>query len=160
MFIALPFLKEWHRVHSLNAEWIKNDRDLATKMILEDIDRAKERMLIYGGNGSIYNDSEILSALKSKKINVEFILENKHEILKNSPLFTVAKEHPNVHLYYAQEKTFKHHFRVIDYSCVYIEQCHEPEADDRMFKRFFNVRFLPGQYSKEFLSLKEQAKLV
>lgn len=157
IILILPFIKEWLRVRSIKSEWEKNDKNKAIQMIIEDIGCAKDRILVYGGTGSIYNEASILSALSSKKIDIEFVLENSKEKLLNTSLFELSKHNSNMHIFSAQGKLFDHHFRVIDYSGVYLEKSHEPESDDRMFKRIPRARFLPGKYSKEFYALRERA---
>lgn len=159
VIMAIPFILEWRRIHGIKGEWESNDVQKAKNIMLEDISRAKKRILIYGGNGDIYNDSEISKALinaSEKGVEVGMILENatlpfvgiSDEVFKVNKIFLGVTD----------RKLFKHHFRVVDHDYVYIEKPHPEGTPNKIFKRLPNTTFLPGDFSKTFYGLTEQAR--
>ncbi len=137
--------------------WRKNNQELATAMVIEDITRSKERLLFFGGKGDTYSDDSILSALSEKTIPVEMIFENPD--IGNTKLGKLAAKKPNMYLgCVAIREPNRSHFRVVDYDYVYVEQPHGPEVTDRYYKRCSKVRFLPAEYSKRFYGIKAESR--
>ena len=159
--VILAFLKEGRRVHKLrDKEWRKNNRKTAIDMLLEDISKAKKRILFYCGKGTIYGDNEIIDALQKKEIPIEMIFEN--TVIPSEKLKKLVQAKDNFFVNLTAKKLHPYHFRVIDYDYVYVEKPHPDEDTEEMtryYKRFFKVRFLPAEHSKAFYRIKQDAIL-
>jgi hypothetical protein len=144
------------RTFGAPSEWEENNEPHAIKMVVEDINRAKERILLFGGQGDTYNDESILEALEKKDIPIKMIFENPE--IGVTRLHDVVAKKRNIFLGFIATPDYNHrHFRVVDYDYVYIEKRHDPGSKNRFYRRLFNGRFLPAKYSKEFYSIKTQA---
>lgn len=158
-FIVVIFYIEWKRLQQVKTEWKPNDRDQAVDMLIDDFKRANKRVLIYGGNSDIYHEEDIVNSIKdalARNVNIEIICEiTPIDIAK----FQVDsyKKHGYLSSGVTHRKAFRHHFRVVDYDYVYIEKPHPVGSHDRWYKRLYNVRFLPGDYSDEFYKIRESA---
>lgn len=155
------FYKEWKRLRNIQGDWQPNDLPKAINMIVEDINKAQKRVLIYGGECNFYYEDSIVNAILDalrRRINIDIICENGIFTLGDNYRKSITQEELS-YLFSAttNRKVFKNHFRVIDYDYVYIEKPHLPGTDDRFYKRLSNTRFLPGDYSKEFCNIRETA---
>ncbi|MBU4319519.1 MAG: hypothetical protein Q8N12_05885 [Thermodesulfovibrionales bacterium] len=158
IFIVMvaPFIIEWRRIYKFTSQWECNNVEKAKEVILEDIARAKKRILIYGGKNDIYSIPPVKEALESaseKGVAVEMILEDEPSVSTKIDVIPCANK---VFLAFANKELFKHHFRVVDYDYVYIEKPHPKGSEDWCFKRLPNTRFLPGDFSKIFYAIKGQ----
>lgn len=152
--MTIPFVVEWIRVRRIKTTWTQNNKEDAIKMIVDDINRSHDRVLIYGGSASIYNDDRIITAIKSaneRKVRIQMVLE---ESVDSSKIKALDMEY--IFVGSTAGPVFKHHFRVVDYDYVFIEKPHLVGSDDRCFKRLFNTRFLPGDYSREFTKVRKE----
>lgn len=158
--------KKWKIAQSFftpSSEWKSNNQEFAIDMIIEDIKRAKERILLYGGNGNTYNNKKILDVLEETEIPIEMIFQNPQ--IGSTELAKLVKNKANMFLGFVNKEDIKHfgvvkHFRVIDYDYVYIEKEHKPESSDREYKRLFQMRFLPGKYFDNFFKIKSFSEAV
>lgn len=161
-FITIAFIVfswiEISNMRKLPMDWKENNQQEAKNMLVEDITRAKDRILIYGGDGLIYDETEILEALQRQTCIIEMIFENKDVF--SSRLGQLAKKRPNIIIRTVDKDFYKHHFRVIDYNYIYLEKRHLPKAEHRYYKRLNNVKYLPGIYSKDFYKIRERALAV
>ena len=138
------------------SNWEENDQVSAIKMIVDDINRAKERILLFSGTGETYNNEKILKALKKKDIPIKMVFENPN--IGTTPLHDLVIKKPNMSLSFVETSDPNlRHFRVVDYDYVYFEKRHDAGSYKRYYKRLFNTRFLPAKYSKKFYSIKTQA---
>jgi len=140
-----------------SSDWKENDQSSAIEMLVDDINRAKERILLFGGKGETYNNEKILRALEKKDIPIKMVFENPN--ISSTSLHDLVIKKPNMFLgFVATPASNIRHFRVVDYDYVYIEKRHGSDCHNRYYKRLFNTRFLPAKYSKEFYSIKTQAR--
>jgi len=158
--LARIFYREWVHTHKLNTEWQgPNDDLIATKMLLEDIAAAKERILIYGGEtDNIYNKQEIIDAFKGKNIPVEMIFENPN--VATSAMKDMSKENEKISLFTTKGKVCGNHFRVVDYNYVYFEKIHKPKEENRFFKRLPDTRFAPAHFANKFQQIQSSSERV
>lgn len=159
IIMIVPFIIEWQRIHKFTSQWECNNEGKAREMILEDIARAKKRILIYGGKTDIYNITPVKEALRSASeqgVTVEMILEDETSVSTKTNIIPRANK---VFLAFTNKELFKHHFRVVDYDYVYIENPHPRGSEYRCFKRLPNTRFLPGDFSRIFHALKGHAAI-
>ncbi len=140
------------------SKWKHNNQLEAIKMLVEDIDRAKERIVLFGGTGDTYNNPQILTALSKQTVSIDMIFENKD--ISKTDLYRTVKDKKNVSLGFVTEKLYDRHFRVIDYDYVYFEKEHPPSSNHREYKRIPETRFLPGKYMNEFYKIKSHAEIV
>ena len=138
-------------IHSIPTEWKPNNQEKAIDMLVEDIDNAKNRILIYGGRGDTYENEKILKSFSDKKIPINIVLQN--ENIKDTKLAELARKKDNINLYISNKDNNRRHFRVVDYTYLYIEKQHDPNSQDRYFKRFERARFIPGKYAKDFSNI-------
>ena len=155
---VLTLIKSWRQIFRAPVKWESNNEPRAVEMIVEDINRARQRLLFYGGSGVTYNDPAILNALGNKKIPIEMIFQN--EKVGSTNLADLAKSKDNIHLYYVKDDLGFRHFRVVDHDYVYIEKKHDLNTKKRDYKRLKNVRFLPGEYSKKFTKIRLESKAI
>ena len=81
-------------VSSTPTKWKNNNREIAINMLVEDIKKAKKRILIFGGKGEIYNKSDILEALSEKETPIKMVLQN--ENIGTTKLSDLAKKKGNI----------------------------------------------------------------
>ena len=146
------------QIYSIPIKWKVNNKEVAIKMLIEDIKRAKKRILIYGGSGETYNTNGILEALRQKETPIKMVFQDKN--FENTRLWELAKEKRNLSLGFIDGDTFQGHFRVIDHDYVYIEKKHARGSDKRPYKRFKNARFLPAKYAQQFSTIASSATII
>jgi hypothetical protein len=141
-------IRESFKIFSPTSKWTILDQDTALNFLIEDIKRAKQRILIFDNSYWFYNSKAVLDALDEKNIPIEIVLHCDSMI--DAPLREMALRKRNMYLGRTLMSNKGRYFRVIDYDYVFLTD----GSPKTYYKRLSNVRFLPGTYGREFDELK------
>lgn len=140
----------------------RNNTEKAEELFVNDIERARNLVLIATGNsGDFYNRENIKNVLKNVNSGKKVVIVSGDLISgKDNPLFKTARDNMNIELNVIENvKYLRPHFRIIDNKDVYIEKFHEKDTSERIYHYFKNNRHLARKYRKKFLDLIEKANL-
>lgn len=146
---------------------VENDNGKAIKLLVDDIDKAYETLIIVGGtaNPEVYNDERVKDAFKNAtqrgvKIQTVFSFTEADLDKADNTIIKLAKE-GMIELYIPNRgKVPRNHFRVMDKISVYSEKGHEIGQEHRFSERFDNIHNIASRFEKAFDGIIRNSKML